>query len=488
MNAADTTSPNTAPLPPPTLNDERYLMLPPTRLRIPMTMEDVKKGIEHISSGRAEGMLGTLALKPEMAYTLEMARPEYQNKVKLPSARDDSYVYDNAGNQLFNTDRTPKEWKKLGMKPVNFAKPDENPTVTDIEGKPLVYVDRSKQKKTGRGKIASKLFGFEDSRLNFMALEASVNAHWGKIVEDVKNTGPDHKYRILWSEYNKEGGYWQDYKGNPLDEQQLRMMEHEIKVAALNPAYAMACAKYEITKREEELRVGPEGTWVKLLNVMHKYMKFSPKNTLGAVHVGLIFMRKTEDLTIKHTKIEYLSGNHKPLDPSSMNKAQWDAERVKGSYVKLGPMNERAFVTEFATKFGQGDRRFGTGDIAVMVTLAEELERRLDAAGENTGLKNRRRYQNAAFIASRMRSVVNDSRMSPSVTGETDVDKQLEEMRSQPRQEYPARVYSSAVANDHWRELAKVVDRISKKHSIVLETNMRDDIDTRGTVRQDNRP
>lgn len=201
-------------------------------------------------------------------------------------------------------------------------------------------------------------------------------------------------------------------------------------------------------------------------------------------------MRKTEDLTIKHTPISYVSGEGKPLDPSKLSAKQWELERQKGSYVKLGHMNERSFVTEFATKFGQGDRRFGTADIAVMANLAEELERRLDSAGESISLKNRRKYQNAAFIASRMRSVTNDSSSGPIISSPDDIDQAILENNRQlgQRQEYPARVYSSAVANDHWRELKAVIDRIGRKHPAVLVTNMKNDIDTRGTVRTDNRP
>ncbi|NBX98033.1 hypothetical protein EBQ81_04180 [bacterium] len=491
MNNADIQSPNL--LPPPSIDDVPYLMLPPAEYRPLVTPAEAKKAVEYIASGHATSMLGSLAASPEMALTLETAHPEYENKVKVPSARDNEYVYDSAGNQLFNTDGTPKQWAKLGLKVGGFPKTDESSKMTDIEGKELLYVDKGGQKKTTRGWLANKVYNLEDSRMNFMALEAATNEHWGKIVESIKNTGPDHKFRILWSEWNKEGGYWQDYKGKPLSEQQIRSMEHERKVNANNTAYIMACAKYELSKREEELRMGPDGTWSKILNVMHRDLKFDPENMLAAVHVGLTFMRKTEDLTIKHTPIYYEDSVGKKLDPSKMSKKEWASARDKGSCVVLGNLNERAFVTEFATKFGQGDRRFGTGDVAVMAQFAAEIERRLKAAGEDISKKNQRNYQNSAFIASRLLSVVNNSRISSPVSfdsGDDEIARIRQEAERGARPDYPASIYSSAVANDHWRELAKIVDRIAGLPGInsILKTNMSADIDTRGTIRTDNRP
>ena len=517
MTSNTPTAPNLQALPPPSPNDEPAFMAPPSEYRIPVTPQEVRSALEVIKG--TAGKLGNIALLPEAGLTLENLPPENPEYIKpgetrVPTFNDIDYVYDALGMQLFNLDSedapkdtpkyTPKKWKEMGLQTGDFVKEGEHPSITTIDGKKLKPLDPISQNKTLRQKAAFRVFNFSDSKMNFMQLEPSLNMQWEKIVGDVKGNGPDHKYRILWAEEDPVTKLLVNYKGKPYTAQEVLLYEHEIRMAAASPAYAMACAKYELSKREEEVRQGDDGTWVKILNVMHQKLHMDPDVILEAVHQGLIYGRKTEDLTKKHTPLKYFTKGGEDgveIPFGKISTKEFARLREAGSEIRLGELNERDFVTEFATKFGQGERRFGYGDVAKIYELAKEIERRLEN-GTTPQIRNRRNYQNAAFIASRLRSVANNSRMN--TAGNTTNDEAgrmaAEEVRRRMNaeqndqasgpgrpQQYEASIYSSPVANDAWREFVSVMDNISAKHPVTRVTNMLGDIKLGKTIKKDDR-
>lgn len=429
----------------------------------------------------------------EFAKTLEQVHPEFKTQVHIPTYHDLENVYDAlTGEQLFNVDGTPKKWMRMGLKVGSHPKDDDSPAIVNLEGKVLTPVNIGAQRASVVGKLNEMLFNISDGRMNFMTIEADMNMHWKDIVDKTKNAGPDWKYRIIFSEKNPVTGELQDYKGKPLTEQEVISYYRQIKENA-NPYYLLACAAYEFTKREEELRVGEEGSWIKILNVLHQQFALDPTIILGAVHQGLIFGRKTEDLTTKHTPIEYVTREGEVIDPRKLSKRQWDKHRREGSAIRFGALNELAFVEEFATKHSAPDRRYGSGDIATMIRLTKEVERRLDRAGdEDFHIKNRRNWQFAALLGGRLNVLAKSARQStstPNSDDPLDIARALTPKGPVGPQQYEPSLYGAgALANEAWVKLIKLIENVAAEHPEITVIDTLGEHKNAGTIRQDNRP
>jgi hypothetical protein len=313
------------------------------------------------------------------------------------------------------------------------------------------------------------IFNAYDDRYNFEAAESARNAENQKIIQDTVGSGPDENERIVFAAYNVNGRL-QKYNGTPLNSIEAANYKRQMKTARLNKARYQGLAVYEIGKREEQEQGGGLGVWLQIANKMHSELGYS-KADIDAVYSGLQYMKKGQYLTIKHTPLILVDINGNKLDASS----NLTKEQLLGSKYIFGPLKEREYANELAERVAGHQTTFNTSDIVDAIRLVRVIQKRMgDKVNSGTvKQKNRRVYQNDAFIMHKLWSSVENSRTSP--TSEPGKDGVTNENASEQRQlllqgdrgGYPPRIAGSAEANQAWKIFAKIVDEIAFNNPVV---------------------